>query len=84
MLDIKTILIGAGMLYVLLSCSGINAEYPRGNSAAQPQASNAPTVDPATCYAQIHGAVRDDWAQLNQAQRLIIGIKSIQACEVQP
>lgn len=74
-MDIKTILIGAGLLFVLWSCSGINA---------QPQTVAAPTIDPATCYAQIHSAVRNNWAQLNQAQRAIIGIRSIQACEVQP
>lgn len=71
-MDIKTILIALGLIFVLWSCSGVNA---------QPQTTTAPTIDPATCYAQIHGAVRADWAQLSRAQRAIIGIKSIQACE---
>lgn len=75
-MDIKTILIGAGLLFVLWSCAGVNA---------QPTTNGSPTLDPATCYDQIHGAVRADWAQLSRAQRAIIGIRSIQACEgVQP
>lgn len=73
-MDIKTILIAGGLIFVLWSCAGVNAA---------PQADAAPTVDPTTCYAQIHGAVRADWAQLSRAQRAIIGIKSIQACEEQ-
>ena len=71
-MDIKTILIGAGLVFVLWSCSGVSA---------QPQTTTAPNVDPTTCYAQIHGAVRADWAQLSRAQRAIIGFQSIQVCE---
>lgn len=72
-MDIKTILIGAGLLFVLWSCA----------VGAAPPPVAAPATDSATCYAQIHGAVRADWAQLSRAQRAIIGIKSIQACEEQ-
>lgn len=71
-MDIKTILIAAGLVFVLWSCASVSA---------QPQTTTAPTVDPTTCYSQIHGAVRDDWAQLSRAQRAIIGFQSIQACE---
>lgn len=71
-MDIKTILIGVGLVFVLWSCSGVSAQAPT---------TSAPTIDPATCYAQIHGAVRSDWAQLSRAQRAIIGIQSIQVCE---
>lgn len=73
-MDIKTILIGAGLVFVLWSCAGVSA---------QPQTTTAPTIDPATCYNQINGMVRDDWAQLSRAQRAIIGIKAIQTCEGQ-
>lgn len=81
-MDIKTILIGGGLLFVLWSCAGV--------SAAPATMSTAPTIgpstperlgDPANCYSQIHGAVRADWAQLSRAQRAIIGFQSIQACE---
>lgn len=74
-MDIKTILIAAGLVFVLWSCSGVSA---------QPQADAVPTIDTATCYSQIHAAVRGDWAQLSRAQRAIIGFQSIQACEGQP
>ena len=74
-MDIKTILIGVGLVFVLWSCAGVNAQPTTTTTA--------PTIDPATCYNQINGMVRDDWAQLSPAQRAIIGMKAIQTCEGQ-
>lgn len=79
MMDIKTILIALGLIFVLWSCAGMDARLGAIDAAG---ATLVP--DPATCYSQIHGAVRDDWAQLNEAQRLLIGMKSIKVCEGQP
>jgi hypothetical protein len=73
-MDIKTILIGAGLVFVLWSCAGVSA---------QSQTTTIPTIDPATCYNQINGMVRDDWAQLSRVQRALIGMKTIQTCEGQ-
>lgn len=76
MMDIKTVLIGVGLVFVLWSCVGVSAQPATTTTA--------PTIDPASCYSQINGMVRSDWAQLSRAQRAIIGIKSIQTCEAQP
>lgn len=76
-MDIKTILIVVGLVFVLWSCAGVNAQAPTAQVAQ-------PVIDSAQCYARIHGAVSGDWAALSPLQRALVGIKSIETCEAQP
>lgn len=72
-MDIKTILIGAGLVFVLWSCSGVNA-------APATVATMAPANNGA-CYDAALAAVRDEWAQLSRLQRAALGAQAIQICE---
>ena len=58
-MDIKTILIAAGLVFVLWSCAGV--------SAAPATMSTAP--DSTACYDAALAAVRDVWPALSQFQR---------------
>lgn len=68
-MDFKTWLILGGMVFLLWSCGGVNAQEQQ------------PQINPTECYSEINTAVRDDWASLSPLQRAVIGFKSIQVCE---
>ena len=66
---VKTLVVMAVVWSILWTCGG----------------GPGPNENTPDCYAEINTAVLDDWANLSQAQRGIIGFKSIQICEgVQP
>lgn len=71
-MDIKTILIGGGLAFLLWSCSGVNAQEPA--QATQP-------ADTRGCYAAALATVRDQWPALSQLQRAALGAQAIQICE---
>ena len=73
MVDAKTMLIGAGLLFLVWSCSGVNAQTSPA-AAAQPGDKNA-------CYAAVNAAVGDAWAGLSFAERAGVGAKAIGLCE---
>ena len=72
-MDIKTLLIGGGLAFLLWSCGGVSAQEPA--QATQPAA------DPRGCYAAALATVRDQWPALSQLQRAALGAQAIQICE---
>lgn len=71
-MDIKTLLIGGGLAFLLWSCGGVNAQGPA--QATTP-------ADPRGCYATALATVRDQWPALSQLQRAALGAQAIQICE---
>lgn len=70
-MDIKTLLIGCGLAFLLWSCRGVSAQE---TPATQP-------TDSRGCYAAALAAVRDQWPALSQLQRAALGAQAIQICE---
>lgn len=71
-MDIKTLLIGGGLAFLLWSCGGVSAQGPA--QATTP-------ADPRGCYAAALATVRDQWPALSQLQRAALGAQAIQICE---
>lgn len=83
MMDIKTLLIGCGLVFLLWSCRGVNAGSPPSgmgamSTNAQPLST---TVDNSACYDAALATVREQWPALSQLQRAILGAQAIQICE---
>lgn len=76
MMDIKTVLIGCGLVFLLWSCGGVNAQQVSTNA---PPLST--TVDVKACYDAALATVRDQWPALSQLQRAALGAQAIQICE---
>ena len=75
MLDTKTLLIGAALLYLVLHYSGIRAQE------------NAPATQPTDSragYTAALAAVRDQWPSLSPLERAALGAQAIEICEAQP
>ena len=75
MVDTKSLLIGAAILYLVLHYSSITA---------QETAPATQRADSRACYAAALAAVRDQWPALSQLQRAALGAQAIQICEAQP
>lgn len=66
----KNLLILAGLILLLYACTPVHAQ------------TTPPTQEEiAACYDRINAAARDQWAQMNRAQRLMVGLRAIDACE---
>lgn len=79
-MDAKTILIAAGLVMLLYLQGCFPAVNAQDGQQAQQQAPQV-QIDPADCYAQVHDAVRDDWAKMSKLQRFTIGMKAISICD---
>ena len=78
-MDIKTLLIGGGLAFLLWSCGGL--ESTRSGVSAQEPAQATQPADPRGCYAAALATVRDQWPALSQLQRAALGAQAIQICE---
>lgn len=78
-MDIKTLLIGGGLAFLLWSCGGVSAQV--SDARAQEPAQATTPADPRGCYATALATVRDQWPALSQLQRAALGAQAIQICE---
>ena len=73
MIDLKTALIMAGAVFLIWSCSGVQAQ--------EPAASMSTVVDKDACYQSVNAQVRGVWAALDMGTRAGLAMEAIALCE---